>query len=328
MIKRDHAGALAVLPLLVCAVLLSGCVPYAYERYSLVLTGNWADKCVLTGSFKAEAPKSGNGQFWVRDVCVKYEHTIDDLGVQVDAGVEHTLVFTVTHQNQPLSWRTIASTNPCDVESQYGDTVFRTFLSTLVEQDALDRRHRLEMLESAFQQAQYSGFAFHEAATKRLTRLGATLDDSLEQHNDGGVLKAANRYLQSLRSMRGANGRANDREKAYRSAQRALSDLADVSQGMDYDFSDMQATLDDLSTKHVPARPQSAAGRQDLFHANVGFSPYFWNISQAAPSSRRCPEQFVSNPVMVTLQPYGRDLQITVPVYVKHNGYNWLWDSV
>ena len=74
------------------------------------------------------------------------------------------------------------------------------------------------MLESAFQQAQYSGFAFHEAAIKRLTGLGATFDDSLEQHNDGGALKAANRYLQSLRSMMGANGRANDREKAHRSA--------------------------------------------------------------------------------------------------------------
>ena len=305
MIKRDHAGALAVLPLLVCAVLLSGCVPYVYERYSLVLNGDWADKCVLTGSFKVEAPKSGNGQFWVRDVCVKYEHTIDDLVVQVDAGVEHTLVFTVTHQNQPLSWRTIASTNPCDVESQYGDAVFRTFLSTLVEQDALDRRHRLDLLQLAYSRA---------------------LDSIplLEQHVDDGILKAANRYSALL----GSVGRANDRDKAYRQAQRALSDLAAVSQGMDYDFSDMQATLDDLSTKHVPARPQSAAGRQDLFHANVGFSPYFWNISQAAPSSRRCPEQFVSNPVMVTLQPYGRDLQITVPVYVKHNGYNWLWDSV
>ena len=138
--------------------------------------------------------------------------------VQVDAGVEHTLVFTVTHQSQPISWRAIASTNPCDVEGQYGDDGFRTYLSTGVEQDSLYRSHRLEMLESAFRQAQYSGFALHEAATKRLTRLGATLNDSLEQHNDGGVLKAANRYLQSLRSMRGANGRANDREKAYRSA--------------------------------------------------------------------------------------------------------------
>ena len=305
MIKRDHAGALAVLPLLVCAVLLSGCVPYAYERYSLVLTGNWADKCVLTGSFKAEAPKSGNGQFWVRDVCVKYEHTIDDLVVQVDAGVEHTLVFTITHQNQPLSWRTIASTNPCDVESQYGDAVFRTFLSTGVEQDVPDRIHRLEMLELAYARALSSIPVF-------------------EQHVDDGILKAAYRYSELL----GSVGRANDREKAYRSAQRALSDLAAVSQGMDYGSSDMQATLDDLNTKHVPARPQSAAGRQDLFHANVGSGRTSWLFSQAAPSSRRCPSRFVSNPVMVTLQPYGRDLQITVPVYVKHNGYNWLWDSV
>lgn len=305
MIKRDHAGALAVLPLLVCAVLLSGCVPYVYERYSLVLNGDWADKCVLTGSFKVEAPKSGNGQFWVRDVCVKYEHTIDDLVVQVDADVEQTLVFTVTHQSQPLSWRAIASTNPCDVESQFGDAVFRTFLSTGIEQDVPDRSYRLAMLELAYSEALSSIPVF-------------------EQHVDDGILKAAYRYSELL----GSVGRANDREKAYRSAQRALFDLAAVSQGMDYDFSDMQATLDDLSTKHVPARPQSAAGRQDLFHANVGFSPYFWNISQAAPSSRRCPEQFVSNPVMVTLQPYGRDLQITVPVYVKHNGYNWLWDSV
>ena len=305
MIKRDHAGALAVLPLLVCAVLLSGCVPYVYERYSLVLTGDRADKCVLTGSFKVEAPKSGNGQFWVRDVCLKYEHTIDDLVVQVDAGVEHTLVFTVTHQNQPLSWRTIASTNPCDVESQYGDSVFETFLSTGVEQDVPDRSYRLAMLELAYSEALSSIPVF-------------------EQHVNDGILKAAYRYSELL----GSVGRANDREKAYRSAQRALSDLAAVSQGMDYDSSYMQATLDDLNTKHVPARPQSAAGRQDLFHANVGFSPYFWNISQAAPSSRRCPEQFVSNPVMVTLQPYGRDLQITVPVYVKHSGYIWLWDSV
>ena len=195
MIKRDHAGALAVLPLLVCAVLLSGCVPYVYERYSLVFNGDWADKCVLTGSFKVEAPKSGNGQFWVRDVCVKYEHTIDDLVVQVDAGVEHTLVFTVTHQNQPLSWRAIASTNPCDVESQYGDAVFRTFLSTLVEQDVPDRSHRLEMLELAYARALSSIPVF-------------------EQHVDDGILKAAYRYSELL----GSVGRANDREKAYRSA--------------------------------------------------------------------------------------------------------------
>ena len=145
-----------------------------------------------------------------------------------------------------------------------------------------------------------------------------------EQHVDDGILKAAYRYSELL----GSVGRANDREKAYRSAQRALSDLAAVSQGMDYDSSDMQATLDDLNTKHVPARPQSAAGRQDLFHANVGSGRTSWLFSQAAPSSRRCPGRFVSNPVMVTLQPFGRDLQITVPVYVKHNGYNWLWDSV
>ena len=158
MIKRDHAGALAVLPLLVCAVLLSGCVPYAYERYSLVLTGNWAEKCVLTGSFKDEVPK-GDNYYWVRDVCVKYEHTKDDLVVQVDAGVDlyagvqHTLVFTVTHQSQPISWRAIASTNPCDVEGQYGDDGFRTFLSTLVEQDVPDRSYRLAMLELAYSEA-------------------------------------------------------------------------------------------------------------------------------------------------------------------------------
>ena len=265
---------------------------------------------MLTGSFKVEVPK-GDKYYWVRDVCVKYDHIIDDLVVQVDAGVDlyagvqHTLVFTVTHQSQPISWRAIASTNPCDVEGQYGDDGFRTFLSTGIEQDVPDRSYRLAMLELAYSEALSSIPLF-------------------EQHVDDGILKAAYRYSELL----GSVGRANDREKAYRRAQRALSDLADVSQGMDYDFSDMQATLDYLDANHVPARPQSAAGRQDLSHANVRLDPYTWNISQAAPSSRRCPDQFVSNPVTVTLQPSGRDLQITVPVYVKHSGYIWLWDSV
>ena len=61
MIKRDHAGALAVLPLLVCAVLLSGCVPYVYERYSLVLNGDWADKCVLRAALRSRPQRAAMG---------------------------------------------------------------------------------------------------------------------------------------------------------------------------------------------------------------------------------------------------------------------------
>ena len=297
-------------------VMQTACVPYVYKHYALVLDDEWSDKCVAKGQPEERYPSNANGQFWVREVCLAYRHTMDDLVVHVDASVEHTLVITVTDQGKPRSWQKIASTNTCDVESQFGDLVFRSFLTSGLQQDLQDRRDRLDVLRDAHRVASRFVTAFSEAVVLFVR--------SREKDEAQRIREATHRYSDSL----GAVFRRNENGEGYRAALSALDELEELAKGAHYDFQGMRSALDDLNAKYVKARPQRAGARDNLFHANVGFSPYFYYSSLRSSKSKPCPERPIPNPVMVTLQPYGNELEIRIPVRIKHNGYNWIWDAV
>ena len=301
---------------LAAIVMQTACVPYVYKHYALVLDDEWSDRCVAKGQLQERYPSEALGQFWVREVCLAYRHTMDDLVVHVDASVEHTLVITVTDQGKPRSWQKIGSTNTCDVESQLGDEVFETFLTSGLQQDVQDRKDRLEVLKKAYSSALTSVSVLHEEAIPALKAIDIDLARL--------IIKAANGYSASLSAV----FRSNENGEGYQAALSALDELEKLSDALAYDFQGMRSALDDLNAKYVKARPQRAAGRDNLFHANVGFSPYFYYSSLRSSKSKPCPGGPIPNPVMVTLQPYGNELEIKIPVRIQHNGYNWIWDAV
>ena len=301
---------------LAAIVMQTACVPYVYKHYALVLDDEWSDRCVAKGQLQEKYPSEAVGQFWVREVCLAYRHTMDDLVVHVDASVEHTLVITVTDQGKPRSWQKIASTNTCDVESQYGDPVIRSFLTGSSPNDLRDGEVRLETLEKSYSAALASVAEFRAAAIA----FDKAIESDLSQH----VFEALSRYSGWLDSV----ARSNDTGEAYKVALSALDELEKLSGALAYDFQGMRSALDDLNAKYVKARPQRAGARDNLFHANVGMTPYFYRRSLQFSKSKPCPGRPIPNPVMVTLQPYGGELEIRIPVRIKHNGYNWIWDAV
>ena len=141
MTARFYVNCRAAL-VFVAIVMQTACAPYVYKHYALVLDDEGSDNCIAKGQPEEGYPSNANGQFWVGEVCLAYRHTMDDLVVHVDASVEHTLVITITDQGKPRRWQKIASTNTCDVESQLGDDVFETFLTSGLPQDAQDRKDR------------------------------------------------------------------------------------------------------------------------------------------------------------------------------------------
>ena len=246
----------------------------------------------------------------------RYRHTMDDLVVHVDASVEHTLVITVTDQGKPRSWQKIASTNTCDVESQFGDLVFRSFLTSGLLQDVQDRKDRLDVLRGAYRVATSSVSTFSDAVVLFVR--------SREKDEAQRIREATHRYSDSLVAV----FRSNENGEGYRAALSALDELEELAKGAHYDFQGMRAALDDLNAQYVKARPQRAGAREHLFHANVVFSSYDYRRSLRLSKSVPCPGRPIPNPVMVTPQPYGSELEIKIPVRIKHNGYNWMWDAV
>ena len=301
---------------LAAIVMQTACVPYVYKHYALVLDDEWSDNCVAKGQPEEGYPSEALGQFWVGEVCLTYRHTMDDLEVHVDASVEHTLVITVTDQGKPRSWQKIASTNTCDVESQFGDLVFRSFLTSGLPQDVQDRKDRLDVLRGAYRVASSLVSTFSDAVVLFVR--------SREKDEAQRIREATNRYYGLLRSV----FQSNESGEGYRAALSALDELEELAKGAHYDFQGMRAALDDLNAQYVKARPQRAGARDNLFHANVGFSPCFYYSSLRSSKSKPCPGRPIPNPVMVTLQPYGGELEIKIPVRIKHNGYNWMWDAV
>ena len=76
---------------LAAIVMQTACVPYVYKHYALVLDDEWSDKCAAKGQPGEKYPSEALGQFWVGEVCLAYRHTVDDLVVKAEHGLDYSV---------------------------------------------------------------------------------------------------------------------------------------------------------------------------------------------------------------------------------------------